>query len=362
MEFTIRKELLSDALTLIASVVPERSTKPILQNLKLTGNPDSSITLSATDLEIGITQTLEVTDLKDPLTVLLPASRLNALVKAAFTEVFHIDIQDNKLQVKTKQGHFTLMGQDSADYVTIPEFKPAGAIFMHGDDFADAVQKTVFATARGDTRYALSGIYMNASEQNIDFVASDTHRLSLVKKKIRNPDQTVFDGILLGKGMNILARLAQGMEILELTLTQNELLARTHNASLFIRRIDGMFPRYQDVIPPKRDSKFSVNRDDLQRGLQQIGLMSPEESKSVLFKVTDGNLCLSSQSDNGAGDLNIDAETTGEKVEIKFNYLFLLEALKNIVDPTVTIQYKDDDNPARLDSGDFLYVLMPMNR
>ncbi len=362
MEFTIQKNPFSDALSLLASVVPERSSKQILQNLKLTGNADSTITLSATDLEIGITQTLEVTDLKDPISVLLPASRLNALVKASFTEEFHIDIQDNRMEVKTKQGHFTLMGQDSTDYVTIPEFNPAGAVFMHGDDFADAVQKTVFATAKGDTRYALSGVYLNVSEQIADFVASDTHRLSLSKKKIRNPDQVAFDGILLGKGMNILARLAAGMEVVEIALTQNELLARTHNASLFIRRIDGMFPRYQDVIPPKRDSRFTVNKEELQRGLQQIGLTSPEESKSVLFRITAGNLCLSSQSDSGAGDLNIDAETTGEKVEIKFNYLFLLDAVKNIPEATVTVQFKDDDNPVRIDSGDFLYVLMPMNR
>ncbi len=362
MEFTIQKNSFSDALSLIASVVPERSSKPILQNLKLTGNPDSSITLAATDLEIGITQTLEVTDLKDPLTVLIPAGKLNALVKAAFTDDFQVSIVEQKVRVKTKQGQFTLLGQDPADFVLIPEFNPAGAVFIHGDDFADAVQKTAFATARNDTRYSLNGIYLNVSDQAADFVASDTHRLSLVKKKIRNPEQVNFDAILVNKGMNILARLAEGMEVVEIAVTANELLARTHNASVFIRRLEGMFPRYQDVIPPKRDSKFTVNRESLQRGLQQIGLMSPDETKSVLFKVTDGNLCLSSQNDNGEGDLNIEAETTGEKVEIKFNYLFFLDALKHIADANITLQYKDEDNPARLDYGDFVYVMMPMNR
>ena len=362
MEFSINKTQFSEALSLISSVVPERSARAVLQNLMLIGNPDNTITLAATDLEIGLKIAVEVKDMKEPGQVLLPASRLNALVKGSFADELDISIQDNRAEIKTRQGRFQIPGLDVIDYPTIPDFKPEGAIFIHGDDFVDGVQKTVFATAKGDTRYALNGIYMNVNEHGCEMVSSDTHRLSLIKKKVRNPDNSVFDGIILTKGMTTLSRLAGGCDVVEINITANEMLARTPNASVVIRRVEGMFPRYNDVIPPKSESHFTVARDELLRTLHSIGLMTSDESKSVLFNVTGAGLNISASSENGEGNINLDAEVCGNDVEIKFNYMFLIDVLKNLSDDKITVQYKDPDNPARIDSGDFMYVIMPINR
>ena len=362
MEFTVNKAAFSEALSLVTMVVPERSARAILQNMMLTGNEDGTITLAATDLEIGIKLGLEVAGMKEPVSVLLPASRLNALVKGTYADEIQITVSDNKAELKTRMGRFQVPGLDVVDYPTIPDFSGEGAVFIHGDDFAEAVQKTVFATAKGDTRYALNGIYVNISENHVEFVASDTHRLSLVKKKIRNPDAVAAEGIMLTKGMTALAKLAAGNDVVEISLTANEMLARTPNATLVIRRVEGMFPRYRDVIPPKSDMHFTVSKEELLRSLHSIGLMSSDESKSVLFSVGEGSVGLSSSSENGEGNLRLDAETTGTGVEVKFNYVFVVDALKNLGDEKVTVQYKDSDNPARIDAGDFMYVLMPINR
>ena len=362
MEFSINKSIFSDALSLVTTVVPERSARAVLQNLMLIGNADSTITLAATDLEIGLKITLEVMGLQEPSSVLLPASRLNALVKGSFSDEIHIAVEDNRATIKTKHGRFQVPGLDIIDYPTVPDFKPEGAVFIHGDGFVEAVQKTVFATAKGDTRYALNGIYINIAENGAEFVASDTHRLSLIKKKIRNPDQVAADGIMLTKGMTTLSRLAAGNDVVEIAVTANEMLARTPNATVVIRRVEGMFPRYHDVIPPKSEHFFTVDREELQRSLHTIGLMSSDESKSVLFTVGEGSLTMSASSENGEGDIRLDAETTGGELTIKFNYTFLIDVLKNLSDDKVTVQYKDADNPARIDAGDFMYVLMPINR
>lgn len=362
MEFTINKSLFSDALSLIATVVPERSARAILQNLMLAGNADSTITLSATDLEIGLKITLDVAAMQDPCAVLLPASRLNALVKGSFAEELHIAVQDLKAEIKTRQGRFQVPGLDVVDYPSITDFAGEGAVFIHGDDFADGVQKTVFATAKGDTRYALNGIYLNITDATAEFVASDTHRLSLVGKKVRNPDAVQAEGIMLTKGMTTLARLAAGVDVVEMCITANEMLAKTSNATIIIRRVEGMFPRYHDVIPPKSDMHVTVKKDELLRSLHSIGLMSSDESHSVVFSVGDGSLGLSAASENGEGNITLDAETVGTPLDIKFNYVFVVDVLKNIAEDTVTIQYKDGDNPARIDAGDFMYVIMPINR
>lgn len=362
MDFTINKSIFSEGLSQITSVVPERSARAILQNFMLSGNADNTITLSATDLEIGLRLTLEVTNMHEPGQVLLPASRLNNLIKGSQSDEIHVSINDNRAEIKTKQGRFQLPGMDVADYPAIPDFKTGGAVFIHGDDLVDAVHKTIFATAKGDTRYVLNGIYVSINSHDAEFVASDTHRLSLIKKKVRNPDASIFDGIILIKGMSTLSRLAGGCDTVELNITANELLARTANSILVIRRVEGMFPRYQDVIPPKSEASVTANREDLMRSLHTIGLMASDESKAVLFSISDTGLDISASSENGEGNLHLDAEVVGDGIEIKFNYVFLVDVLKNLSDEKVTIQYKDGENPARIDSGDFMYVIMPINR
>lgn len=362
MRFDIEKNTFSDALSLIASVVPERSARAVLQNFLLTGNDDNSITLSATDLEIGMKLTLDVQNLQDPTSVLLPASRLNALIKGTYSDSLSVSIENNTANIKTKQGRFQVPGQDSEEYPVVSDFNPEGVVFIHGDDFADAIQKTVFATHKGDSRYALNGIFLSIDNTNIEFVASDTFRLSLVKKKIRNPDSVIADGILLTKGMLTLAKLAAGNDVVELALSSNELLARTPGATVVIRRVEGMFPRYQDVIPQKSELQFTVEREEFMRALHSIGLMSSEESRSVVLNAAETRLNISASSENGEGNIDLDAETSNPGIEIKFNFQLILDALKNISDEKITIQYKDSDCPARLDSGDFTYVIMPINR
>lgn len=362
MEFTISRAVFSETLSLLSSIVPERAARAVMQNFMLSGREDNTIVLSATDLEIGVKISLEVSNMQDPSQVLLPAGRLNALVKGSFSDELTISVHDFKAEIRTKQGRFQLPGSDTLDYPTIPDFKPEGAVFIHGDDFCEAVQKTIFATAKGDTRYALNGIFLNITDQVVDFVASDTHRLSLVKKKVRNPDNSAYDGIIPVKGMSILSRLAAGTDVVEINITANELLARTANANLVVRRVEGMFPRYADVIPAKSESHFTVNRDDLQRALQSIGLMTSDETKSVLFTAGGGCLTISASSENGEGTMNLDAEIVGDALDIKFNYVFLLDVLKNISDDAVTVQFKDTESPARVDSADFMYVIMPINR
>jgi DNA polymerase III, beta subunit len=362
MEFSIKKSVFSEALSLVTSVVPERSARAVLQNLMLTGNEDNTITLSATDLEIGLKITLDVENIREPAAVLLPASRLNALIKGAYADDIFMSIQDSRAEIKTKQGKFQIPGLDTTDYPTIPDFKGEGAIIIHGDDFADGVQKTIFSTAKGDTRYALNGIYLSIGESQAEFVSSDTHRLSLVQKTIKNPDNVTCDGIILVKGMSTLARLAVDKDVVEIALTANEMVARTSNATLVIRRVEGMFPRYHDVIPAKIETTCTVNRNELLHSLQNVGIMASDESKSVIFTIASGLLSISANSENGEGDLTLDAEVNGPEREIKFNYAFVIDVLKNLSEEKVTIQYQDADSPARIDSGDFMYVLMPINR
>ncbi|MDR2390064.1 MAG: DNA polymerase III subunit beta [Planctomycetota bacterium] len=362
MEFSIDKTAFSETLSLIVSVIPERSIRTVLQNLFLKGNADNTLTMRGTDLDIGLKITLDARNLREPGEILLPAMELNSRVKNSRGDELFFTIAEQRAEIRTNGGNrYTINGMGTDDYPIMPDVHEGGYIGMHGDELADAVQKTIFATAKGDTSYALNGVYVSFDGDSAEFVASDTSRLSRVKKDIKNSGAK-GTGIIIPKGMNILAHLASGLDMVELALTEKALMAKTPNAAVVVQLVEGVFPRYRDVIPAKSDCYFTVKREELLDILQSVAPFSTD-SRTVLFELHGESLFLSSKTGDGSeahGGLAV--EPHGPDIALGFNYNYIMDGLKHIGDETVSIQYKDANSPARIDSCGFLYILMPIQR
>ena len=80
MKIRCPKEALLSALQSAVAVVPARSPKPVLSNVKLEATRDS-VVLSATDLEVGIRIEIEGVETDAPGSVLLPSGRLMAIIR-----------------------------------------------------------------------------------------------------------------------------------------------------------------------------------------------------------------------------------------------------------------------------------------
>jgi DNA polymerase III sliding clamp (beta) subunit (PCNA family) len=98
------------------------------------------------------------------------------------------------------------------------------------------------------------------------------------------------------------------------------------------------------------------------RRLHNVGLMASDETRAVLFDIAGDKITISASSDNGQGKSVLDSVIEGGDACIKFNYSFIIDALKNMSDEKAVLQYKDSENPARFDDGDFMYVIMPINK
>ena len=82
--------------------------------------------------------------------------------------------------------------------------------------------------------------------------------------------------------------------------------------------------------------------------------------KSKIFEIQTKN------SDVGENRTNVDAALTGEKVEINFNYKYIIDCFQSIDADSVSLQLGGLNRPMviRPVSGDqsFMYLVMPMNR
>jgi DNA polymerase-3 subunit beta len=88
MKFSVRSAELQKALAKTVSVVPTRSTLPILENLHFDVHANT-LKITATDLEISVSVSLEVQGVRTERS-LSPAKRISDTVRALFRYEYHL--------------------------------------------------------------------------------------------------------------------------------------------------------------------------------------------------------------------------------------------------------------------------------
>jgi DNA polymerase-3 subunit beta len=371
MKLTISKSELQKGLTRIQSIVEKRNTMPILANVLLdaTEKKGKTLTLAATDLEVGIRGS-HPADIKTAGKATVSAKKFYEIVRELPDEPILIEVTANAyLQIRCDRAQFVLAGNAAEEYPTLPSFNsskttPVQAIFLSA-----MIEQTMYAASVDETRYNLNGVYFEqlADSDKTRMVATDGHRLALVDRVLGAKLDGLKSGVIIPrKGLAELKRLLDEEDSNEIQLgfEGNSLLVQKDNATLVMRLIEGEFPNYHQVIPRETTINLTVSVESLSRALRRVALFSAERSRAVKFELSDGRLRLSSNNpDLGDAQDELDVDYAGESLTVAFNAKYLADALHSVKAKEVRLGFKDATSPARLTAAgddDALAVVMPM--
>src|SRR5271165_3276027 len=99
--FCSRDGLLS-AFAMVSGVIPARSPKPILQNIKFIIDDEDGSVLMGTDLEVGIRHRVLGVRVESPGTVILPTAQVGSILRTC---------GDEELELIADSEHLTIRGQ-----------------------------------------------------------------------------------------------------------------------------------------------------------------------------------------------------------------------------------------------------------
>jgi DNA polymerase-3 subunit beta len=122
MKAICNREGLLVAFGMVSGVVPARSPKPILQNLKLVADADEGSILMATDLEVGIRHRVLGMKVEQPGAVILPTQRMGSILRTSDDEELYIEADGDQLVVRGRNAEFKLPGEDPSLYPEVPDF------------------------------------------------------------------------------------------------------------------------------------------------------------------------------------------------------------------------------------------------
>jgi DNA polymerase-3 subunit beta len=370
MKALCNREGLLAGFGLVGGVVPARSPKPILQNVKLVADPDDGSTLMATDLEVGIRYRVLGVKVDRPGAVILPTQKMQSILRTGRDEELAVESEDDQLLIRGLHAQFKLPSEDPALYPEVPDFAATAYHVVAAADLKRLIRRTMFATDVESTRYALGGVLVELTDDSITMVGTDGRRLARMAAPAEAEGGAVpptGQPVVPVKALKLIERnLDDDDPPVHLAIQSNAaILIRTERAVIYSRLVEGRFPRYQDVFPATAEVKIVMEAGSLLSAVEQASIVTSEESRGVDFTFGDGVLKLTSQTaDVGSSDVDLPINYDGKPVSITFDPRYLTDALKTL-EPTavVTAELIDHKNAAVFKTEDqYTYVVMPLTR
>lgn len=364
MKVICDRSALVDALNLVGQVVAQRTPKPALTCVRLTA-AEGTLSLDATDMEVSIRLATSRVEVAEPGEALIPASKLNDIVREAHDPTLTITTQQEQAEITGQDSRFKIFGYPISDFPELSSTEGDPDFTVSAAELHRLVALTIFATARENSRYAMSGVLFDREKNKLCVVATDGHRLALAKGSCSGGTDQPVTAIVPTKALTLLLRLFDDAEqTVAVKVKDGQIVFASEQAVLTSKLQEGNFPPYKDVIPKDGDKKATLATDLLISGIRQAALLTNEESKGVRMAFADNALTLSSRApEMGEAEIKVELpEYQGEPLDIGFNPTYLLDALKVVDESQVHFEFKAGNKPGVMRTGpNFLYVIMPVN-
>lgn len=369
MKITCNRSQLQSAFQTAATVVPSRSPKPVLQNVKMDASANG-VTLIATDMEVGIRLALPDQVAEVPGSALLSVSQFGSILRESADETLKIEADGQGITVIGERSRFKLPSGNPQEFPDVAGFSESNYYTIGGRLFRELIRRTLFATEAESGRYALGGVLLEVDEDRLTAVATDGRRLAKMEGPLSregNPAHSDAMIIVPSRSMQLIERaLANTDADVHVATRGNDFLLRCPSATIITRLVEGRFPRWREVLPHRpHASTIDMSVGPLLSAIRQAAIVSSGESRGIDFIFADGTLTLRGlTADVGESEVRLPIAYEGETIELCLDHRFVTDFLK-VLDASrpFTLNIVDSDSAALFETDDgYGYVVMPLAR
>ncbi len=353
------------ALAQVQGVIEAKRTLPILSHILLEAQ-GGTITLSSTDLDVSV-QTSLSGEVRSEGSVAISGKKLYEIVRELPDAPidFRWDAGQN-VSITCAKSSFRLKGVGAEEYPTLPDIPEARGITLTVETLRAMIPKILFSVSTDQARPTLTGALLQIAGGDLWMVATDGHRLSLIKAPIdAGKWGEDLEVIIPRKALAELGKMLkeEGGSV-RLVSLDHQLAFVLQQSRLITRLIEGQFPNYQQVIPSPSGSGALLRRDDLLGALRRVSTIAGDRATPTVLELKEGRLVISCTNiDLGEAKEELSMEYSGPDITVGFNSRYLLDFLGVVDDAEVTMHIQDALSPALFEpqkKEGFCCVIMPM--
>ncbi|MBR1847320.1 MAG: DNA polymerase III subunit beta [Bacilli bacterium] len=352
MRLSIDKEQFLKALNVTSKAIANKSADPLLANLKLDLN-DRGLEVTGTNKEITIQCLVpyrigerEIIRSAGLGAALINAKLLTEVVRRMDgTELALEVIDDSIAKIDDGRSSFKL-NCIKAEAFTDIDLEPNGTILSLGcDEFASLVEQSAFAASTKEQRPILTALNLEANEGILTATATDSARLA--RKTISIDSDAKFRCNIPAKVCADVTHLFEGSKRLTLAVSDTSVLFLFDNVIVCSRLISGDYPVTRAIIPQTFNYYLEVNAQELLAAMSRASLLSAERDYVVKLSMAEDEVQVSARSEQSGSALESiqTFQFTGERLDVSFNSLFVIDAIKALKAEDVRVCFQAEMKP-----------------
>ncbi|HEX7278422.1 MAG TPA: DNA polymerase III subunit beta [Solirubrobacterales bacterium] len=365
MKLTTKREDLVSKLSIVSRAVSTRAATQALSGVLL-GASGGRVTLSATDLDLGLETTIDA-DVADEGAVLLPGRLFAEIARSLPDPNVEIESREAEHDVEIRSGgsSFHLRVLPAEDFPKLPQPQDEAGLKIPAAALEQSIELVARAASRDDMRPVLTGVFVTASGKEMTMVATDSYRLAVKRTELEADLGGELEANIPARALRELSRVlsSEGAGETTISLLPNQAVFQAGAILLSTRLIDGQFPNFRQLLPESYEHDVRLPRSEFLDVVRRISQLA-QRNAPLRLSFSSGELTVAAETPEvGDARETMPAAFEGEMLEIGFNPEFLREGIESISGEEVLVRLISPLRPGLLEpveGDDFRYLVMPI--
>jgi len=357
MKFTIDKVDLERALSALAPFLDKRGDS-LTSNFFL-AIKKNVLTIKATNLKIGLSVTIDSVLVESEGETLVDGAKFINVLKPLRRD--NVTLEQIKNELVVKQGKSRLRvktNSNSSSFYKFPTIENMSRIPFNGEILRDGFNNVIASIDGNSPKYELTGGLIAITGNKINFVSTDTKRLTIVEEVI-SEDGNNLELIVPRPAIVEIPKLFDGD--IEFIYNEDHVIIENKNFFFFTKLVSGKYPNWKRIVPSSLKYTFKFQKSEMMENLKLVSTVT-KDVKVTLDQAGISFETLDYQSLNSKAETSIDMELQiEERFEFGVNSKFIIDFLNNIDAEDFNFSFEAANRPFVLTSKNLKTVIMPIN-
>ncbi len=359
MKFTIKKDLLLDALIKVSKAISTKNLIPVLAGVKFELKK-KRLTLTASDNDITIQTSIDsLSDddfkIDNEGSIIIQGKYILDIVRKLPDKYINIEVIDElKILIYTENSEFNLNGISESEYPNVGLEESKKKVNMKAGTLKSIVNQTAFATSTEESKPVLTGINFNIVGDVLECNSTDSYRLARKVVKLEKSSEDNYNIVIPSHNLLEFTRiLGDDDEDIELHIFNNKVLFKNGNLKFESRLINGTYPNTSNLLPDDSYLVVSTNLNDFYNVIDRVSILTSDKEKNIVTLETNGNILTlkSSSAEIGRVEEKMTiSKNNSEDIRISFSAKYMMEALKSFSTETVDLHFVGEIKPILIKS------------
>ena len=361
MKFTIKKDLLLDALSKVSKAISTKNLIPVLAGIKFELKK-KKLTLTASDNDITIQTTIEsVNDdefkIDSEGSIIIQGKYILDIVRKLPDQYINVEVIDElKILIYTENSEFNLNGISESEYPNIGLEESKKKVHIKASVFKDIVNQTAFASSNEESKPVLTGINFNIVGDVLECNSTDSYRLARKVIKLDGASEENYNIVIPSHNILEFSRIIDDEDgDIELHIFNNKILFKTGNLKFESRLINGTYPNTSNLLPDDSYLVVSTNLNAFYDVIDRVSILTSDKEKNIVTLETKGDILVLKSSSVEIGRVEEKMpimKNNSEDIKISFSAKYMMEALKSFSTETVDIHFVGEIKPILIKSSE----------